>query len=280
MGPLSLRSAASLLVILVLPATAFAQGAITGVVRDASGAVLPGVTVEAASPVLIEKVRSVLSDSTGQYRIVDLRPGSYTVTFTLPGFGTVRRDGIELKGDFVASVNADLRIGNLEETVTVTGASPTVDVQSARVQTVLDREILTAIPTSRGATGIQALVPGLQPGLTVGDSGGITGGSGGMAGFIHGARASDSRTLHDGINTGWAGANSNAAVSNVAGAQETVLTTSGGLGEAETGGVMLNIIPRDGCNTFSGTVFLSGANGVLQGSNYTDALKAAGLRSP
>ena len=140
--------------------------------------------------------------------------------------------------------------------------------------------MLTAIPTSRGANGIQALVPGMVVGLANGDSGGITGGSGGMAGFIHGARASDSRTLHDGINTGWAGANSNAAVSNVAGSQETVLTTSGGLGEAETGGVMLNIIPRDGGNTFSGTVFLSGANGAMQGSNYTDALKAAGLRSP
>src|SRR5204863_910509 len=132
-------------VVLLLPRAAFAQGPITGVVRDASGAVLPGATVEAASPVLIEKVRSVLSDSTGQYRIVDLRPGSYTVTFTLPGFTTVKRDGIELKGDFVASVNADLRIGSLEETVTVTGASPIVDVQSARVQTVLDRDVSTAI---------------------------------------------------------------------------------------------------------------------------------------
>src|SRR6476660_2715287 len=100
--------------LVMVPASLFAQGAITGVVRDASGAVLPGATVEAASPVLIEKVRSVLSDSTGQYRIVDLRPGSYTVTFTLPGFTTVKRDGIELKGDFVASVNADLRIGSLE----------------------------------------------------------------------------------------------------------------------------------------------------------------------
>ena len=280
MGPFSLRSAASLLVLSLLPTAAFAQGAITGVVRDASGAVLPGVTVEAASPVLIEKVRSVLSDSTGQYRIENLRPGSYALTFTLPGFTTVKRDGIELKGDFVASVNADLRVGSLEETVTVTGASPIVDVQSARVQTVLDRDVLTAIPTSRGANGIQALVPGMVVGLTNGDSGGITGGSGGMTGFIHGARASDSRTLHDGINTGWAGANSNAAVSNVAGAQESVLTTSGGLGEAETGGAVLNIIPRDGGNTFSGTMFLSGASGAMQGSNYTDALKAAGLRSP
>ena len=161
MGPIARRSVTSLFVVLLLPAAAFAQGTITGVVRDASGAVLPGVTVEAASPVLIEKVRSVLTDSTGQYRIVDLRPGTYAVTFTLPGFTTVKRDGIELTGDFVASVNADLRVGSLEETVTVTGESPIVDVQSARVQTVLDRDVLTAIPSSRGANGIQALIPGL-----------------------------------------------------------------------------------------------------------------------
>jgi hypothetical protein len=273
----SRRSAAVLLVVLLVPAAAFAQAAITGVVKDASGAVLPGVAVEAASPVLIEKVRSVVSDDTGQYRIVDLRPGTYLVTFTLPGFSVVKRDGIELSGDFVATVNAELRVGNLEETITVTGESPIVDVQSARVQTVIDRDVLTAIPSSRNANGIQALVAGMSSG---GDSGGITGGSGGMAGNIHGARASDSRTLHDGINTGWAGANSNAAVSNVAGAREVVMTTSGGLGEAETAGVVLNIIPRDGGNQFSGTFAYSGANSSMQGSNYTDDLKAAGLRSP
>jgi hypothetical protein len=264
-------------VFLLLPTAALAQGAITGVVKDASGAVLPGVTVEAASSVLIEKVRSVVSDDTGQYRIVDLRPGTYTVTFTLPGFSTVRREGIELTGDFVATVNGDLRVGNLEETITVTGESPIVDVQSARVQTIVDKDVLTAIPSSRGATGIQSLIPGMS---SNGDAGGITGGSGGMAGFIHGARASDSRTLHDGINTGWAGANSNAAVSNVAGAQEVVLTTSGGLGESETAGAILNIIPRDGGNQFSGTFVYSGANGSMQGSNYTDELRAQGLRSP
>jgi hypothetical protein len=271
------RAAAALSLVLILPALAAAQGAITGVVKDASGAVLPGVTVEASSPVLIEKVRSVATDATGQYRVVDLRPGTYSVTFMLPGFSLVKRDGIALSGDFVATVNADLRVGNVEETITVTGESPIVDVQSARVQTIVDRDVLTAIPSSRNANGIQALIPGLSSG---GDSGGITGGSGGMAGFIHGARASDSRTLHDGINTGWAGANSNAAVSNVAGAQEVVLTTSGGLGEAETGGVALNIIPRDGGNTFSGTLFMSGANGAMQGSNYTQDLRDAGLRSP
>src|SRR5919198_1246089 len=120
------RGAGSLLVVVVscfLPATVFAQATITGVVRDASGGVLPGVTVEASSPVLIEKVRSVVSDNTGQYRIVDLRPGTYAVTFTLPGFSTVRREGIELSGNFVATVNADLRVGALEETITVTSGS-------------------------------------------------------------------------------------------------------------------------------------------------------------
>jgi hypothetical protein len=263
--------------LLILPATAFAQAALTGVVRDPSGGVLPGVIVEAASPALIEKVRSVSTDGTGQYRIVDLRTGTYSLTFSLPGFTTVKRDGIVLSGDFVATVNAELRVGSLEETVTVTGESPTVDVQSARVQTIVDREVISAIPSSRNATGIQSLVPGMS---SNGDSGGITGGTGGMAGFIHGARASDSRTLHDGINTGWAGANSNAAISNVAGSQEVVLTTSGGLGEAETAGAVLNVIPRDGGNTFSGTLFMSGANGSMQGSNYTQELRDAGLRSP
>jgi hypothetical protein len=271
------RSAVALFVVLLLPAAAYAQAAITGVVKDVSGAVLPGVTVEAASSVLIEKTRAVVTDDTGQFRIVDLRPGLYTVTFTLQGFSTVRREGIALSGDFVATVNGDLRVGNLEETITVTGESPIVDVQSARVQTIVDKEVLSAIPSSRNANGIQALVAGMS---SNGDAGGITGGSGGMAGFIHGARASDSRTLHDGINTGWAGANSNAAVSNVAGAQEVVMTTSGGLAEAETAGVMLNIIPRDGGNQFSGTFAYSGANGSMQGSNYSDDLKAAGLRSP
>src|SRR5436190_853819 len=271
------RSAAALFVVLLLPATLFAQAAITGVVKDPSGAVLPGVTVEAASPVLIEKVRSVATDATGQYRIVDLRPGTYSVTFLLTGFSTVKREGIELSGTFVASINADLRVGALQETVTVTGETPIVDVQSAKVQNTVGMDILTAIPTSRNATGLQALIPGM---VTTGDSGGITGGTGGGASSMHGGRPSDSRTLADGLNMGWAGANSNAAVVNVAGAQEVVTSISGGLGEAETAGVVMNIVPRDGGNKFNGTIEYSGANGAMQSSNYTQALKDAGLRSP
>ena len=129
--------------------------------------------MEAASPVLIEKVRSVVTDDTGQYRIVDLRPGTYSVTFSLPGFSTVKREGIELTGSFVATVNGDLKVGALEETITVTGETPIVDVQSAKVQQTVSKDILAAIPTSRNAGGIQALIPGMTQGA--GDSGGITG---------------------------------------------------------------------------------------------------------
>ena len=144
------RSLLVVSVLLLLPSAAYAQAAITGVVKDASGGVLPGVTVEAASPVLIEKVRSVVSDDTGQYRIVDLRPGTYSVTFTLPGFSTVKREGIELSGTFVATVNGDLKVGALEETITVTGETPIVDVQSASDAADVSKDILAAIPDARG----------------------------------------------------------------------------------------------------------------------------------
>jgi len=273
---LRLLVAAATLVVL-LPSSLHAQAAITGVVRDTSGAVLPGVTVEAASPSLIERVRSAVTDATGQYRIVDLRPGTYSLTFGITGFSTVKREGIELSGTFVASVNVDLKVGALQETVTVTGETPIVDVQSAKVQNIVNKDILSAIPTSRNATGLQALIPGMA---TTGDAGGITGGTGGGASSMHGGRPSDSRTLADGLNMGWAGANSNAAVVNVAGAQEVVTSTSGGLGEAETAGVVLNVVPRDGGNKFNGTFVFSGANNSMQSSNYTQALKDAGLRSP
>src|SRR5688572_11697253 len=275
------RSSAALLVLsalVLLPSTVFAQAAITGVARDTSGGVLPGVTVEAASPVLIEKVRSAVTDSTGQYRIVDLRPGTYSVTFALPGFSTVRREGIELSGTFVATVNGDLKVGALEETITVTGETPIVDVQSARVQQTVSKDILAAIPSSRNAAGIQALIPGMSNDT---DSGGINGGMTGGAGSIHGQRGNDSRTQSDGNNTGWAGGSAGGGnTPNVAGAQEIVVSTSGGLGEAETAGVILNVIPRDGGNTFSGQIGFSGSNSSLQGSNYTQALKDAGLASP
>src|SRR5438876_212698 len=197
---LATRSAVVLLMLLLVPAAASAQGAITGVVKDVSGGVLPGVTVEAASPVLIEKIRSVVTDGTGQYRIVNLLPGTYSVTFSLPGFSTVKRDGIELTGTFVATVNGDLKVGALEETITVTGETPVVDVQSVKVQQTVSKDVLAAIPTARTAQGIEALIPGLSSNSQTGrgDVGGAGGVHGGDTGTLQGKHAYDSRTLNDG----------------------------------------------------------------------------------
>src|ERR1051326_3319144 len=136
----------------LVPSAVSAQGvlaSITGVVKDTSGAVLPGVTVEVASPVLIEKTRTAVTDGSGQYRIIDLRAGTYTVSFTLTGFSTVKREGIELSGSFTAVVNADLKVGALAETITVTGETPIVDTQSVRRQTTISSELITAIPSAR-----------------------------------------------------------------------------------------------------------------------------------
>ena len=179
--------------LLFVPNMGWAQsatsGAIAGIVKDATGAVLPGVTVEATSPILIEKVRTAVTDGSGQYKIVELRPGTYTVTFKLPGFSTVERAGIELTAGFTAPVNADLRVGSVEETITVSGASPVVDTQNVRTQTLLTREVLEALPTAKTIQGFAALTVGAVAtgSQTVHDVGGNKGDIFGTV-LIHGSR--------------------------------------------------------------------------------------------
>lgn len=265
--------------VLFLPSIAHGQASVTGVVRDASGAVLPGVTVEAASPVLIEKVRSAVTDGGGQYRIVDLQPGSYSVTFALTGFSTSRREGVELTGSFTATVNAEMRIGALEETITVTGESPIVDVQSARRQQVLPREVINAIPSGRTYYSLAVLVPGIT--TATNDVGGIAGPS--TVTFAnHGGPLTEGRLQVDGMSVGSAVGGSGVSfyVADVGNSQEVTFSTSGGLGEAEVGGPVMSIVPRTGGNTVRGSFVANGSNGSLQGSNYTDALRSAGLRAP
>src|SRR6185503_7771453 len=165
----------ALLSLMLLPAAAFAQASIAGTVRDTSQAVLPGVTVEAASAALIEKVRTVVTDATGQYRSIDLRPGTYTVTFTLPGFSTVKREGLELSGDAAFQVNTELRVGSLEETITVTGETPVVDVQNTRTQTTLSSDVVTALPTARNYQNLHVLIPSVTVANGTQDVGGAAG---------------------------------------------------------------------------------------------------------
>src|SRR5262249_53665930 len=162
--------------LLLAPAGAMAQtSGIAGVVRDATGAVLPGVTIEAASPALIEKVRSVVSDETGQYRILALVPGTYTLTATLPGFTSMQQSGIALTANFTATINLELHVGSLNETVTVSGQSPVVDVQNTAARNLISRDVIEAVPTNKTLAAWAALTPGLGAGATAMDVGGNRG---------------------------------------------------------------------------------------------------------
>jgi len=241
-----------------VPLTALAQASLTGVVRDTSGAILPGVTVEAASPVLIEKVRTGVTDGTGRYVIIDLRPGTYTVTFTLASFSVVKREAVELTGTAATTVNADLRVGTLQETVTVTGETPTVDVQSSTRVAIIDKDLIDVLPTSRNAFSLGVLIPGMnvRDGFgPVTDVGGATGPST-LALNIHGGKTEDQRLMVNGvalstmIGGGWGGG----AIPNATGMSEIAYDYSAVDAQAATGGVRINFIPRDGGNRFSGTI--------------------------
>ncbi|OFW49102.1 MAG: hypothetical protein A3G77_10065 [Acidobacteria bacterium RIFCSPLOWO2_12_FULL_68_19] len=253
----------------------WAQGSITGTVRDSSGAVLPGVTVEAASPALIEKVRSGVTDGQGVYRIVDLRPGPYTVTFTLQGFNTFRRTGIELRAEFTATVDAELMLGTVEETITVSGEAPLVDTRSARAQTQYAAETLQALPgTGRLSTLISVL-----PGAVLNNEGDRA--SGNLSDrsqtrfAIHGAP--NAQPVIDGMNTEMAASNTGVFVWNQINFQEVVAETSGIGADRDTGGIQLNMIPRDGGNTYSGILQLAYSGPDLQSNNIGDELIARGL---
>ena len=259
----------------LLPMAAHAQSAFTGTVKDTSGAVLPGVTVEAASDALIEKTRSVVTDANGGYRLVDLRPGTYSLTFSLEGFSTVKRDAIQLESNFVMTVNSEMKVGALEETLTVTGAAPTVDVQTTTKSQVLNRETLDAIPTGRTIQGMGQLITGIslnQPDI---------GGSKAMQQTYmsgHGAGSSQTTVQVDGLMVN--GIDVDGAVQsyfNSSMSQEMVYTTSGASADVAGGGVRLNMIPRDGGNTMSGSVFYGYQNDSFQSNNVGDDLKKRGL---
>ena len=258
-----------------MPALARAQSVFTGTVKDTSGAVMPGVTVEAASPVLIEKVKSTITDESGLYRIVDLRPGTYTLTFTLPGFNTVTREGIELQSNFTATINIELGVGTLQESVTVSGASPVVDVSQNVKQQVLSREVLDAVPTAKTIQGIGQLVLGVT--LNSPD----VGGSRAMQQTyfaIRGTGGAQSVVLVDGLMTnGLMGDGAVQAYHNEAMSQEMVYQTAGGSAETLTGGITMNLVPKDGGNQFRGGAKWAKSPESWQGDNFTPELEAMGV---
>jgi hypothetical protein len=255
-----------------------AQSVMAGAVKDATGAVIPGVTVEASSSALIEKTRTAVTDGAGQYRIVDLRPGVYTVTFTLTGFNTVRREAVVLTANFTATIDAEMRVGALEESVTVSGESPVVDVQSPVQQQVLTRELLESVPTGRNIWGVGGTMLGVA--LSAPDVGG-TAGMQQTYMAVHGSDRRDNAVQVDGMSVN--GIEGDGAIQNYFNQdmfEEMTYQTSALGAEVQSSGVRLNMIPKDGSNTLKGSVFLSHTPGDWQSDNFTRELAAGGLRAP
>ena len=272
----TLTKCLGLLVLLLLPATALAQATLTGTVHDASGAVLPGVTVEASSPALIEKTRSAVTDGTGQYRIINLQPGTYELSFTLPGFNTVKRGSIQLSGSQVVTIPIDMKVGGVEETITVTGETPVVDVQSVKREVVMNQSVIQTIPATRAAGALLNATPGLivdtngpalSPTMTFFNARSSAQNATSVAGegrmTINGMTVAAARSggvssyIYDTVNS-----------------QEVAITVGGGLGESDIGGPVMNLVPKSGGNRFAGSGFISGAGGWSGSSNLSSDITA------
>jgi Carboxypeptidase regulatory-like domain len=256
------------------------ESGIAGVARDTTGLPLPGVAVEASSPALLEKVRSAVTDGQGLYNITGLRPGVYSVVFTLPGFTTVRREGVELTSTFTATVNVELRVGGIEEAVTVSGASPTVDIQNTVQQKSFTREVIEVLPTgSKSWAALAVLVPGAK--LSGAQNVGGTGSSNATV-SIHGGLGAEAIMLLDGMRynqgNGFGGVR-NAYNENDGSVEEITFQTGALTAEIETGSFVRNIVPRDGGNRFTfffGTAF---TNKAFQADNLDEDLAARGITS-
>jgi hypothetical protein len=287
------RHALLALALVCLPAAALAQtGNISGTVRDAQGAVVPGVTVEVSSPQLIEKVRSATTDNNGRYQITSLPVGVYKVTFTLTGFATVEHSNVELSTDFTAPVNAEMKVGGRTEVVTVIGTSvPLVDVQNARQRQVFTGDEVADLPTTRNLGDLVQLVPGIAisgplfdtnstPTICAGGQGqgNQSGAASGCSPIFQGFNAHSSMNDPDSINQGrmqvdgmginsFGGGGRSSYISDVGNAQEITLTLSGALGESETGGTTINVIPRTGGNRYAGNYFTAYSSDKFYGKN-------------
>ena len=268
------KAVVTLMAVVLLPSLAFAQGALTGTVRDQSGAVLPGVTVEASSPALIEKVRTAVTDGAGQYRVTGLNPGTYSLTFRLTGFNIVKREGIELSGTATLTIPVDMRVGALEETITVTGESPVVDVQTTQRETVLSADVVAAIPGNRSVGTLLNAVPG----LTVND--GALAASPTMTFFAaRGGPINEGRMAINGMTVAapFNGGGVSTYILDSVNVDEVSVAIAGGLGESDIGGPVMNLVPRSGGNAFRGQGFINNAGDWSRGDNLNDELRAVGI---
>ena len=264
-----------------MPCASAAQvlGTLTGTVRDASGAVLPGVTVEASSPALIEKVRTAVTDGTGQYRIINLPPGSYVITFTLTGFSTVRREGVDVSINVTSSIDADMRVGQVQETVTVIGGASVVDLQSTAQTTVADEKTFKELPSGGSWVNIAQLIPAINSAFFGNrDVGGLQGDQTGTQVSVHGGIPGDGVSMIDGMRIGNMYLSSNLTNMSLSALiyDEVNLSFSGQMPESGTNGVIMNAIPKSGGNTFHGSLLANGSAPALQGSNVNDRLRARG----
>ncbi len=258
----------------LLPSLAMAQGTLTGTVRDNSGAVLPGVTVEAASPAIQGVVRTVVTDGAGIYRIVELPPGTYSLSASLPGFSVVKREGLILSGSAVLTIPIDMRVGAIEETVTVTGESPVVDVQTVRRETVLDQEVIASVPGARTVGNLLNATPG----LTV-DGNGLNPTPTMTFFSARGGQTNEGRMTVNGLTVAAAfnGGGVSSYILDTVNSDEVSVTVSGGMGESDTGGPVMNLVPRAGGNQFRGTAFYNSAGDWSRGDNVSDEQRAAGI---
>ncbi len=259
--------------LLSTPAAAYGQAAIAGAVRSATGEPIPGVVVEAASPSIIEKTRTAVTDSAGRYRIEDLRPGTYTVTFSLAGWKSEGRDNIVLTGSFTATLDAQLSVGTATETITVTGESLVVDVQNAGRELTLSGETVKRLPTAPSYSALLVLVPGV-----VTNTNDVVTGTASTSFPIHGGRTNEGRLMLDGLTVGSPPSGNSAAsyVVDAGEADEVTFTTTGGLGEQETAGLVMNIVSKSGGNAYHGSFFASGSSEHFQSDNLTPELRADG----
>jgi hypothetical protein len=266
--------------LLALPRVSAAQvlGTVAGTVKDASGAVLPGVTVEVTSPALIEKVRAAVTDGAGQYQIINLPPGTYTVTFGLPGFSTVKREGVEVRPNFTSNIDGELRVGAVQETITVTGESPIVDIQSSAQTRAMTDQAFKELPSGGSWIQMAALVPAIRAGNT--DVGGVLGDQTGAQVDAHGSRPGDGVSMIDGLRIGNMYLSSNLTNMSLSPLlfDQVDVSLAGQMGETGTNGVIMNAIPKSGGNTFSGTLLANGSGPDLQGSNVTSRLQSRGLQ--